>query len=126
VLGPTGRNFAAGMSGGVAYVLDVAGDFSKRCNREMVQIDPLVEKEEVQLVQRLLSRHAEYTGSTRASAILSSWREWLPLFVRVMPHDYKRVVEAQKQMKAKGMTAEQAEMAAFEQNAKDASRVGGK
>src|SRR5688572_17041569 len=88
VLGPTGRNFAAGMSGGVAYVLDVAGDFSKRCNREMVQIEPLVEKEEVQIVQRLLSRHAEFTGSTRASAILSSWREWMPLFVRVMPHDY--------------------------------------
>jgi glutamate synthase (NADPH/NADH) large chain len=126
VLGPTGRNFAAGMSGGIAYVLDVAGDFVKRCNREMVQLDPLVEPEEVELVQRLLARHAQYTLSTRATAVLGAWRQWLPLFVRVMPHDYRRVIDAQKRMKAKGLSAEEAEMAAFEQNAQEPSRVGGK
>jgi glutamate synthase (NADPH) large chain len=126
VLGATGRNFAAGMSGGVAYVLDMDGDFVRRCNREMAQLEPMIEPEDVAIVQRLLARHAQYTGSTRAAAILASWKDWHPLFVRVMPHDYRRVLEAQKQMKAKGMTAEQAEMAAFEQNAQDASRLGGK
>jgi glutamate synthase (ferredoxin) len=126
VLGATGRNFAAGMSGGVAYVLDEGGDFSKRCNKEMVHLDPLVDKDEIEAVQRLLSRHAQYTGSTRAQAIVASWKSWKRLFVRVMPNDYKRVLEAQKKMKAKGMSPEEAEMAAFELNSHDVSRLGGK
>jgi glutamate synthase (ferredoxin) len=126
VLGTTGRNFAAGMSGGVAYVLDMDGSFVRRCNREMVQLEPVIEGEDVAVLQRLLARHAQYTGSTRAAAVLASWKDWHPLFVRVMPHDYRRVLEAQRQMKAKGMSPEQAEMAAFEQNAGDAARLGGK
>jgi glutamate synthase (NADPH/NADH) large chain len=126
VLGPTGRNFAAGMSGGIAYVLDMDAGFSQRCNREMVQLEPMINAEDIEIVQRLLAKHAQYTGSTRAQAILASWRDWHPLFVRVMPNDFRRVLDAQKQMKAKGMTAEQAEMAAFELNSHDASRLGGK
>jgi glutamate synthase (ferredoxin) len=125
VLGATGRNFAAGMSGGVAYVLDERGDFRKRCNKEMVHLDPL-DKEDAELVQRLIAKHAQYTGSTRAQAILASWKSWKPLFVRVMPNDYKRVLDAQKKMKAKGLSAEEAEMAAFEMNSHDVSRLGGK
>jgi glutamate synthase (ferredoxin) len=126
VLGLTGRNFAAGMSGGIAYVLDVGGDFVRRCNKEMVQLEPLIDREEIEIVQRMLARHAQYTGSSRASAILASWRDWHPLFVRVMPHDYRRVLDAQRQMKAKGMSQEEAEMAAFEQNAQEPTRLGGK
>jgi glutamate synthase (NADPH/NADH) large chain len=126
VLGATGRNFAAGMSGGVAYVLDEGGDFRLRCNKEMVHLDPLVDREEIDLVQHLIARHAQYTGSTRAEAMLASWKDWKPLFVRVMPNDYKRVIEAQKRMKAKGMSPEEAEMAAFELNSHDVSRLGGK
>jgi glutamate synthase (NADPH) large chain len=126
VLGATGRNFAAGMSGGVAYVLDEGGDFSRRCNKEMVHLDPLVEKDEIEIVQKLIARHAQYTGSTRAQAILASWKDWKPLFIRVMPNDYKRVLEALKKMKAKGLSPEEAEMAAFEANSHDVSRLGGK
>ncbi|HUJ71015.1 MAG TPA: glutamate synthase large subunit, partial [Verrucomicrobiae bacterium] len=75
VLGPTGRNFAAGMSGGVAYVLDVTGDFPKRCNSAMVGLEPLVDPEEIQQVRAMIQRHAEYTGSERARHILKLWKE---------------------------------------------------
>jgi glutamate synthase (ferredoxin) len=127
VLGPTGRNFAAGMSGGVAYVLDdETGSFKRRCNMEMVSLGKLEDPEEIQLVHGLVSRHAQLTGSKRAEELLASWQQILPLFVRVMPNDYRRVLEAQKKMRDAGMSQEQAEMAAFEQNAKDAARLGGK
>jgi glutamate synthase (ferredoxin) len=127
VLGPTGRNFAAGMSGGVAYVLDdETGSFKRRCNMEMVSLGKLEDAEEIQLVHGLVSRHAQLTGSKRAQELLASWQQILPLFVRVMPNDYRRVLEAQKKMRDAGMSQEQAEMAAFEQNAKDSARLGGK
>jgi glutamate synthase (ferredoxin) len=127
VLGATGRNFAAGMSGGVAYVLDdEARSFAKRCNKEMVSLGPLDDPEELKLVQDLISRHARLTGSKRAEEILASWKQLAPLFVRVMPNDYKRVLEAQKEMRASGLSQEEAEMAAFEQNARSAARLGGK
>jgi glutamate synthase (ferredoxin) len=127
VLGPTGRNFAAGMSGGVAYVLDdEARSFAGRCNKEMVSLGKLEDAEEVKLVHGLVSRHAQLTGSKRAAEILASWNQLVPLFVRVMPNDYNRVLEAQKKMRASGLSQEQAEMAAFEENAHSAARLGGK
>ena len=126
VLGPTGRNFAAGMSGGVAYVYDEDRDFAKRCNKEMVQLYRLEEAEEIEIVKDLVFRHARLTGSTRASKILVDWSYFVPRFVRVVPNDYKRVLDAQRRMRDTGMTQEEAEMAAFELNAQDASRVGGK
>jgi glutamate synthase (NADPH) large chain len=127
VLGPTGRNFAAGMSGGVAYVLDdEARSFAGRCNKEMVSLDKLEDPEEVALVQGLVSRHAQLTGSKRAEEILASWKQLVPSFVRVMPNDYRRVLEAQAKMRAAGLSQEEAEMAAFESNSKDAARLGGK
>src|SRR5213079_3027133 len=98
VLGETGRNFGAGMSGGIAYVLDETGQFATRCNREMVQLTSLVEKEEIELVKNMVFHHAEYTGSARATEVLLCWEELLPKFVRVFPHDYRRALEAQKQM----------------------------
>jgi glutamate synthase domain-containing protein 2/glutamate synthase domain-containing protein 1/glutamate synthase domain-containing protein 3 len=94
VLGPTGRNFAAGMSGGIAYVLDDRGDFASRCNREMVELTSLRVAEEIEFVKQQIFRHAEYTGSVRATEILLSWEEFAPRFVVVMPNDYRRIFEA--------------------------------
>ncbi|MEP6654186.1 MAG: glutamate synthase-related protein, partial [Myxococcales bacterium] len=126
VLGTTGRNFAAGMSGGVAYVMDEAGDFARRCNKEMVNLGKVDDPEEVKLVQAMIARHAQYTGSKRAQEVLGTWSQWLPYFVRVMPKDYERVLAAQREMRAAGLSPEEAEMAAFEQNSKSAARLGGK
>jgi glutamate synthase (ferredoxin) len=126
VLGRTGRNFAAGMSGGIAYVVDEGGDFWRHCNTEMVQLTAVEDSEEIGVLREMISRHATYTGSHRARVILSAWEEWLARLVRVIPNDYRRVLEAQQQMKQAGMSSEQAVMAAFELNAHDAARVGGK
>jgi glutamate synthase (NADPH) large chain len=126
VLGLTGRNFAAGMSGGVAYVMDEAGDFARRCNQEMVTLERLDDPQEAVLVHGMIARHAQYTGSRRAQEILGTWAQWLPYFVRVMPNDYKRVLDAQQQMRQAGLSPDEAEMAAFEQNSKNVARLGGK
>jgi glutamate synthase domain-containing protein 3 len=95
VLGQTGRNFAAGMSGGIAYVFDEDREFARRCNREMVQLGEIEEPDEIEFVKNMVFRHAEYTGSARATEILVSWDEWLPRFVRVMPNDYQRALDPQ-------------------------------
>jgi len=126
VLGPTGRNFAAGMSGGVAYILDEDRQFEVRCNKEMVGLGPLEDAAEIEEVLGMIRRHVQATGSARAQDILVRWAELRPLFVRVIPHDYRRVLEAQNEMRQKGLSAEEAEMAAFELNARDASRLHGK
>ena len=126
VLGKTGRNFAAGMSGGVAYVLDAEGDFSKRCNKEMVSLGSLENADEIELIKGLIHNHASLTGSKRAAEILLNWDEYVSKFVRVMPNDYARVLEAQAQMRAQGLPEEEAVMAAFEMNTKEAVRVIGK
>jgi len=127
ILGPTGRNFAAGMSGGVAYVLDdEARSFARRCNKEMVSLGKLEDADEIKQVHDLVTRHAQLTGSKRAQEILASWQQLVPSFVRVMPNDYRRVLDAQAKMRAAGLSQEEAEMAAFEQNSKDAARLGGK
>jgi len=127
ILGPTGRNFAAGMSGGVAYVLDdERGTFATRCNKEMVGLGKVDDAEEQRQLRALVQRHAELTGSKRARELLDAWTQVLPSFVRVMPHDYKRVLEAQKKMLETGMSQAEAEMAAFELNSHDLARLGGK
>jgi len=125
VLGGTGRNFAAGMSGGIAYVLDVDGGLRRNCNTEMVELTEIEDEQEAELVRTLLSRHAEYTGSRRAAEALSEWEEWMGRFVRVIPRDYKRVLEAQKRMFESGMTADEAAMAAFDRNSHDLARLSG-
>jgi glutamate synthase domain-containing protein 3 len=93
VLGRTGKNFAAGMSGGIAYVLDETGDFSSRlCNRSGVDLEPFTNSADVDSVRHLVERHAELTGSPRARWILDNWYGMLPRFVKVYPHEYKRVL----------------------------------
>src|SRR5208282_4689689 len=96
VLGRTGRNFAAGMSGGIAYILDEAGDFVTRCNQQMVDLEPLCEDDDIELVRDLLIQHAGYTGSTVAARLLSDWDEAVGKFVKVMPLDYRRVLQERK------------------------------
>jgi glutamate synthase (ferredoxin) len=114
------------MSGGVAYVLDEGGDFARRCNKEMVSLGKVDDVEDIGELKRLIGRHLQFTGSKRAEEILGAWAEWQPYFVRVMPNDYKRMVDAQKEMRQAGMSQEEAELAAFEKNAKDVARLGGK
>ena len=93
VLGSTGRNFAAGMSGGIAYVYDDQGDFStRRCNQAMVDLEPLVLDSDVERVRGLLERHCDLTGSPRAAWILEHWADAQPKFIKVFPHEYKRVL----------------------------------
>ncbi|HEX7490929.1 MAG TPA: hypothetical protein VF337_04440, partial [Candidatus Limnocylindrales bacterium] len=124
--------FAAGMSGGVAYILDESGEggaagggFERVCNKEMVQLFPLSDPDESELIRRLLERHVEYTGSTRAKVLLDEWPTTVRRFIRVVPNDYRRVIEAQAKMRASGLSQEEAEMAAFEENVLDAKRVAG-
>jgi glutamate synthase (NADPH/NADH) large chain len=111
VIGRTGRNFAAGMSGGVSYVLDEAGDFKRRCNLGMVDLEPLVDVEDVELVKDLLSRHIRYTQSAVAARLLVNWERTRERFVKVMPKDYKRVLLAIKKAQETGMSADDAVMA---------------
>jgi len=93
VLGLTGRNFAAGMSGGYAYVLDVDGDFAKRCNTAMVDLEPLqAESEDESDLRRLIENHARYTGSKRAQEILDKWAQYRARFVKVFPKEYRRAL----------------------------------
>jgi glutamate synthase (ferredoxin) len=125
VLGKTGRNFAAGMSGGVAYVLDEAGDFTTRCNKELVGLEKLADPDEIEEVWKLIQRHQAYTKSERAAKVLADWKNLVPKFVKVLPKDYGRVLQSLKKVQSQGLTGDQAIMAAFEENIRDAARVGG-
>ena len=93
VLGRTGRNFAAGMSGGIAYVFDPRGDFAQRCNQELVDLESL-DAEDARALRRMLESHAELTGSSVAAALLAGWQQAAATFVKVMPRDYKRALHA--------------------------------
>jgi glutamate synthase domain-containing protein 2/glutamate synthase domain-containing protein 1/glutamate synthase domain-containing protein 3 len=97
VLGKTGRNFAAGMNGGIAYVLDETGEFVRvRCNRSSVDLEPVIDPADIDLIQTLIARHAELTESPRAKWILENWETMLPKFIKVFPHEYKRVLGLQR------------------------------
>ncbi len=125
VLGKTGRNFAAGMSGGVAYVLDEAGSFPVRCNTQMVGLGPVTEPEELGSVKAMVERHVAATGSVQGQRLLDRWKELSQKLVKVLPHDYRRMLESQASLRAKGLNQEEAELKAFEMNAHDEARVGG-
>jgi len=128
VIGPTGRNFAAGMSGGVAYVLDEDGTFEKRCNLAMVDLEPVAAEEEIsekiyghandleahgrvdvsadltrfdaERLRILIARHGRFTGSRRAARILADWTNYLPKFRKVMPVEYRRALAELKALEA--------------------------
>ena len=125
VLGPTGRNFGAGMSGGVAYVLDEAGSFPARINMQMVEVERVEDATEAEALRALIARHASLTGSTHAQRILDAWPTMQAKFVRVIPKDYKRVLACLKRAHDQGLSGDEATMAAFEENSRDLARVGG-
>jgi glutamate synthase (ferredoxin) len=125
VLGPTGRNFAAGMSGGVAYVLDECGTFARDVNRQMVGIGKLEQPAEIAEVRAMIERHLGYTQSARARRVLDAWDQAVPRFVKVLPKDYQRMLACIERAHAQGLSGDEAVMAAFEENARDLSRVGG-
>jgi glutamate synthase domain-containing protein 2/glutamate synthase domain-containing protein 3 len=97
VLGPTGRNFAAGMSGGIAYVLDEEDRFEKLYNPEMVDLEAVDSEESISHLRGLIERHLHWTGSTAAERVLDNWEEMLPKFVKVMPKDLKRVLQERQE-----------------------------
>jgi glutamate synthase (ferredoxin) len=111
VIGSTGRNFAAGMSGGLAFVLDEAGDFRRRCNLGMVDLEALVDTEDVELVKDLLARHIRFTQSPVAARLLVDWERSRQKFVKVIPQDFKRVMAAIKKAQETGMSVDDAVMA---------------
>ncbi len=125
VLARTGRNFAAGMSGGLAYVLDEVGDFPRRCNQQMVTLESLTQPDEIEQVWKMVQRHQTYTRSERAAVVLANWERLVPKFVKVVPKDYQRVLQSLQRVQGSGLTGEQAIMAAFEENARDVARIGG-
>ncbi|MDG2088995.1 MAG: glutamate synthase large subunit [Arenicellaceae bacterium] len=112
IIGKTGRNFAAGMSGGVAYVLDDEGDFESRCNMGMVKLETIEADEDVEQVKILLGNHLQYTQSAVAENILTNWDEYQSKFIKVMPVEYKRVLDAIKRGKESGLSEEEAIMEA--------------
>ncbi len=124
VLGKTGRNFAAGMSGGIAYVYDECGDFCDLCNTETVTFEVL-DVEDIDTVKRMTTCHAEVTNSTWAKSILAQWDNSVNKFIKVMPIDYKRMLDAMKRARQEGLTGEKAVMAAFEENKSDTARISG-
>ncbi|HET8578940.1 MAG TPA: glutamate synthase large subunit [Methylomirabilota bacterium] len=111
VIGRTGRNFAAGMSGGLAFVLDDEGDFRRRSNLGMVDLEPLLDTEDVELVKDLLARHIRYTQSPLAARLLVDWEKTQQRFVKIIPKDYKRVLAAIKKAQETGMSVDDAIMA---------------
>jgi glutamate synthase domain-containing protein 3 len=111
VIGGSGRNFAAGMSGGLAYVLDEAGDFASRCNMGMVDLEPVVDTEDVETIKDLLARHIRYTQSPVAARLLVDWDRSQGRFVKVIPKDYKRVLDAIKRAQETGIPVDDAIMA---------------
>jgi glutamate synthase (ferredoxin) len=125
VLGLTGRNFAAGMSGGIAYILDESGDFATRCNPSMVGLEKLEDPEEIKDLRQLIQQHVDYTESTKGAKVLTDWNAMLPKFVKVMPKDYKRVLQAIENAIADGLSGDDALNAAFEANSRDVARIGG-
>lgn len=127
VIGSTGRNFAAGMSGGIAYVLDANDDFTVRTNYEMVIAERLAEQDadEIEGVKEMIGKHVKYTGSTNGQNILDNWNSYVTKFVKIIPKDYKRMLAAIDRVKKSGLSDEEAVLVAFEENMNDLSRVGG-
>ena len=113
VLGRTGKNFAAGMSGGIAYVLDEDTSLYKRMNKQLVSIEPVTDKYDVLELKDLITEHVAYTNSKKGKEVLDNFGEYLPKFKRIIPHDYKKMLNTIVQMEEKGLSSEQAQIEAF-------------
>lgn len=113
VLGRTGKNFAAGMSGGVAYVLDDDTTLYKRVNKQLVSLEPVINKYDVLELKQMITEHVAYTNSKKGKEVLDNFGEYLPKFKKIMPHDYKKMLNMIVQMEEKGLSSEQAQIEAF-------------
>ena len=113
ILGRTGKNFAAGMSGGIAYVLDENHDLYLRLNKQMVTMSAITERHDAAELQSLIQAHVEATGSELGREILANFDEYLPKFKKIVPMDYQKMITAIGQMEEKGMSHEQATLEAF-------------
>ena len=120
VLGPTGKNFAAGMSGGVAYVLDEQRDLYLRLNKELVSMSPVTEAHDAAELRELVQAHADATGSAKARHILEHFEEYLPLFKKLLPHDYDRMLRTIAHFEERGMSRQEAQVEAFYANTRKA------
>jgi glutamate synthase (ferredoxin) len=118
VLGGTGRNFGAGMSGGIAFVLDEHSDLAQRYNKEMILLEDVVEETDRQLLHSLITRHTQYTSSTVGQRILNDWNQYVSKFVKIIPSDYKDMLARIKQMESEGLQGKDAVLAAFEASTK--------
>ena len=116
VLGPTGKNFAAGMSGGIAYVLDEKSDLYKRLNKELVSFEDVTNKYDVSELKEMIKEHVAYTNSAKGKEILDNFGHYLPKFKKILPHDYRRMMNTIVQMEEKGLSSEQAQIEAFYAN----------
>ena len=116
ILGPTGKNFAAGMSGGIAYVLDEKNDLYKRLNKDLVSFEEVTNKYDVLELKDIIAEHVSYTNSAKGKEILDHFGEYLPKFKKIVPHDYRRMMNTIVQMEEKGLSSEQAQIEAFYAN----------
>jgi glutamate synthase (ferredoxin) len=113
VLGQTGKNFAAGMSGGIAYVLDEDASLYRKLNKSMVSMDPVTDKYDVLELKEIITEHVAYTNSKKGKEIFDNFSEYLPKFKKIVPHDYKKMMMTIVQMEEKGLSSEQAQIEAF-------------
>ena len=113
VLGMTGKNFAAGMSGGVAYVLDEDRDLYTRLNKELVSSKEVTDKYDILELKKIIEDHVTYTNSKKGKEILANWEEYLPKFKKIIPHDYQKITKTIVQLEEKGLSSEQAQIEAF-------------
>lgn len=118
VLGSTGKNFAAGMSGGIAYVLDERSNLYRKLNKEMVSMEAVTEKYDVLELKEMIEEHVKHTGSVKGKLILDNFKDYLPKFKKIIPHDYRRMLMTIVQMEEKGLSSEQAQIEAFFANTK--------
>lgn len=116
ILGNTGKNFAAGMSGGIAYVLDENSDLYRKLNKEMVSIDKITSKYDVLELKEMIKDHTAYTNSEKGKEILEHFEDYLPKFKKIIPNDYNRMLMKIVQMEEKGLSSEQAQIEAFYAN----------
>ena len=114
VLGPTGKNFAAGMSGGIAYVYDANDDFETRCNKELVTLEKIKSPEDIEFLRETIAKHVKYTESQYAEHILQNFDDFKGRFIKVLPHDYARFNAELSRVQSEGHEGEEALMLAFE------------
>ena len=120
ILGHTGKNFAAGMSGGIAYVLDEEHDLYTRLNKALVSLETVAEEDDIAELKAIITEHAEATGSEKAKQILADFEHYLPCFKKVIPHDYAKIQKTVTKLEKSGVSSEQAMIEAFELIRKEA------